>query len=186
MLKGNITGIGILILMLISSLTFSSDKGSENKFILQSNSFRNNAVISAKFARNTIKGGKNISPQLTWKNFPKETKSFALICIDIHKVAHRWIHWMVINIPSEVTSLPENASLKKFPDAAVELNNSFGNKGWGGPQPPKGTGYHKYIFIIYALNVKEIASRPQTEKEFSKAIKGKILAHAMISCRFKQ
>ena len=185
MRKGNITGIAIFAIILVSSFAFSSDKGSKKDFILQSDSFRNNAVLSAKFAKETIKGGENISPQLTWKKFPKETKSFALICIDIHKIAHRWIHWMVINIPPDVTSLPENASLKKFPDGAVELKNSFGNKGWGGPQPPKGTGYHKYIFIIYALNVKEISPQPQTEKEFSKAIKDKILAHAMISCRFK-
>ena len=186
MQKRNITELAIFTMMLISSFTFSSDKESGKSFIMQSASFRNNTVISAKFARETIKGGENISPQLTWKNFPKKTKSFALICIDTHKVAHRWIHWMVINIPSDVTSLPENASLKKFPNGAVELKNSFGNKGWSGPQPPKGTGYHRYIFIIYALNVKEISSRPQNEKEFIKAIKGKILAHTMISCRFKQ
>ena len=62
-----------------------------------------------------------------------------------------WIHWAVINIPAFTDHLDEGAS-SKLTSPALELVNSFGFKGWGGPQPPKNTGNHEYKFIIYALN----------------------------------
>ena len=154
-------------------------------FTLASSSFRNSGRIPAKFAKNAIPGGRNISPELHWKNPPAGTKSFALICIDMNPVARRWIHWMVINIPPEANSIPENASGKrKMPGESLELRNSFGDNGWGGPQPPKGTGIHKYLFFLFALDTEKISSSPANEKEFISALKGRILAKAVISGNF--
>ena len=55
-------------------------------------------------------GGKNISVPLSWKNVPPGTKSFALSMVDPHPVAQNWVHWLVINIPANATSLEEGAS----------------------------------------------------------------------------
>jgi len=87
-------------------------------------------------------GGKNISIPLSWKNAPPGTKSFALSIIDPHPVAQNWVHWFVINIPASTAFLSEGASRKNMPGGAVELKNSFGETGYGGPQPPKGSGEH--------------------------------------------
>ena len=101
-------------------------------------------------------GGKNISVPLSWKNAPSGTKSFALSMVDPHPVAQNWVHWLVINIPARAASLEEGASGKKMPPGSVELKNSFGDIGYGGPQPPKGTGDHPYVFTLYALNVEKL------------------------------
>jgi Raf kinase inhibitor-like YbhB/YbcL family protein len=127
-------------------------------------------------------GGKNISIPLSWKNAPAGTKSFALSIVDPHPVAQNWVHWLVINIPKEVNSIGEEASKKKMPQGSVELKNSFGDIGYGGPQPPKGTGDHPYVVTLYALNVEKLELGVNTSLPgFKKAIEGKVIELASIT-----
>jgi hypothetical protein len=130
-------------------------------------------------------GGKNVSLPLSWSDVPSGTKSFALSMVDPHPVARNWVHWLVINLPPEVSSLPEGASGKKMPAAAQELNSSFGDPGYGGPQPPKGTGDHPYVVTVYALNMARLdLGRATTLAAFQKALEGKVLASASITGYF--
>jgi Raf kinase inhibitor-like YbhB/YbcL family protein len=132
-------------------------------------------------------GGKNISIPLTWKNVPAGTKSFALSIVDPHPVAQNWVHWLVINIPKDVTSIEEGASRKKMPPGSVELKNSFGDMGYGGPQPPKGTGDHPYVVTLYALNAEKIELGVNTSlSTFKKAIEGKVIESASITGMYGQ
>ena len=127
-------------------------------------------------------GGKNVSVPLGWTNPPAETKSFALSIVDPHPVAKNWVHWLVINIPAQTTSLREGASKKTMPPGAVELKNSFGDVGYGGPQPPSGTGEHPYVVTLYALSVEKLALDVNTNlAAFKKALEGKVLAAAEIT-----
>jgi Raf kinase inhibitor-like YbhB/YbcL family protein len=127
-------------------------------------------------------GGKNISVPVAWKNIPAGTKSFALSMVDPHPVAQNWVHWLVIHIPKEVTAIEEGASRNKMPLGSVELKNSFGDIGYGGPQPPKGTGDHPYVATIYALNVEklELGMSPSLSA-FKKATEGKVIESASIT-----
>ena len=130
-------------------------------------------------------GGKNISVPLSWKNIPSGTKSFAVSMVDPHPVAQNWVHWLVINIPANVTFLEEGASRKKMPQRSMELKNSFGDIGYGGPQPPKGTGDHPYVVTLYALNVEKLNLGAGTLlSTFKKALEGKILASAIITGKY--
>ena len=130
-------------------------------------------------------GGKNISVPLSWKNTPSGTKSFALSMVDPHPVAQNWVHWLVINIPASATLLEEGASRKKMPQGSMELKNSFGDIGYGGPQPPKGTGDHPYVFPLYALNVERLDLGTNTSlSSFNKALEGKIIGSAMITGKY--
>ena len=130
-------------------------------------------------------GGKNISVPLSWKNAPPGTKSFALSMVDPHPVAQNWVHWLVINIPANVTSIDEEASRKKMPTGLVELKNSFGDIGYGGPQPPKGTGDHPYVFTLYALRVEKLDLGANTSlSTFKKALEGKILESATLTGKY--
>ena len=130
-------------------------------------------------------GGKNTSIPLTWKNVPAGTKSFCLSIVDPHPVAQNWLHWLIINIPPQVTSLEEGASKKKMPKGAVELKNSFGDVGYGGPQPPKGTGDHPYVVTLYALNVEKLDLGISTSlAAFKKAIEGKVIGSASITGKY--
>lgn len=130
-------------------------------------------------------GGKNVSVPLSWKNAPPGTKSFALSMVDPHPVAQNWVHWLVINIPAHVTFLEEGASRKKMPQGSMELKNSFGDIGYGGPQPPKGTGDHPYVFTLHALNVEKLDLGANTSlSTFKKALEGKILGSATITGKY--
>ena len=130
-------------------------------------------------------GGKNISVPLSWKSVPSGIKSFTLLMVDPHPVAQNWVHWLVINIPANVTSLEEGASRKKMPRESIELKNSFGDVGYGGPQPPKGTGDHPYVFTLYALSVEKLDLGADTSlSAFKKALEGKILGSATITGKY--
>jgi Raf kinase inhibitor-like YbhB/YbcL family protein len=132
-------------------------------------------------------GGKNLSIPLSWKNAPPGTRSFALSIIDPHPVAQNWVHWFVINIPASTAFLPEGASRKNMPGGAVELKNSFGETGYGGPQPPKGSGEHPYVVTLYALTVEKVdLGSSASLSAFKKALEGKVIQSATITGKYEQ
>jgi Raf kinase inhibitor-like YbhB/YbcL family protein len=127
-------------------------------------------------------GGKNLSLPLAWQDAPAGTKSFALSIVDPHPVAKNWVHWLVINLPSQTNGLAEGASRKAMPAEAAELRNSFGDSGYGGPQPPPGTGDHPYVVTLYALSADRIELPTNTSlTAFQKALEGRVLASATIT-----
>lgn len=136
--------------------TAASDGGSAVSLVLTSESFDAGDPIPAKHARDGVAGALNISPQLSWRGAPDGTRSFALVMVDRHPIAGEWVHWMVVDLPADVDSLPEGASGADMPEGAVELRNTFGDVGYGGPQPPPGSGVHEYEIGIYALNVEHL------------------------------
>jgi hypothetical protein len=72
-----------------------------------------------------------------------------------------------------------------MPKGAVELQNSFGRPGYGGPQPPPGSGDHPYVFTLYALNVPKVDLPKNTSlAAFQQALEGKTLATATITGYF--
>jgi Raf kinase inhibitor-like YbhB/YbcL family protein len=149
---------------------------------ISSPAFQEGKPIPTKYAYQGVTGGKNISIPLSWGDVPAETKSFALSIIDPHPVANNWVHWFVVNIPKSVTSLAEGASGKNMPAGSKELYNTYGTLGYGGPEPPKGSGPHPYETILYALNVEKLdLSANITLSAFTKALEGKIIATAKIT-----
>jgi len=148
---------------------------------ISSSAFRDRAKIPVQYVMPGA-GGQNLSVPLTWKNIPPGTRSFALSIVDIHPIAQSWVHWLVINIPSQITVLEEGASGMKMPAGAMELKNSFGDIGYGGPQPPPGTGDHTYVVTIYALNVERLGLGANASlSQFKKALEGKVIGSASIT-----
>lgn len=97
--------------------------------------------------------GGNQSPDLEWSGAPKETKTFAVTVYDPDApTGSGWWHWVLYNIPANVTSLEAGigATKKALPAGAKEGRTDFGKAGYGGPCPPPGTP-HRYIFKVYAL-----------------------------------
>ncbi len=172
--------------LLVPVLVLLSVNAFAGKFTLSSRSFSNNGKIPLKYVKGA--NGQNISPQLQWSNAPNGTGSFVITCIDKNPVAQDWVHWMVINIPSQVTNLSQGSSKSNMPVGSRELNNGFGNKGYGGPQPPPSTGVHKYVFTIYAIKPARIKigrnKYSLTERELLKLLRGKILAKATYTGTF--
>jgi len=157
--------------------------GGENMEI-SSSAFKDGEKIPIQYVMPGA-GGKNISIPLAWRNGPAGTKSFSLSIVDPHPVAQNWVHWLVINIPPQATTIEEGASKKKMPKGSVELKNSFGDVGYGGPQPPKGTGDHPYVVTLYALNVEKLDLGANTSlSAFKKAIEGKVIGSASITGKY--
>lgn len=130
-------------------------------------------------------GGRNVSVPLSWSNMPAGTQSFALAMVDPHPIARNWVHWLVIDIPKDVTSISERASGQSMPKGAVELKNSFGDLGYGGPQPPRGSGDHPYVFTLYALSGPKVElGKSAGLAAFKQALEGKTLATATLTGYF--
>ena len=105
------------------------------------------------------KGG-NISPALSWSGAPAGTKSFALTVYDPDApTGSGWWHWVVFNIPTDVTGLAKNAGDPKGPAApkgAIQSRTDFGVPGYGGPCPPPGDPPHHYHFTIFAVDTPKL------------------------------
>jgi Raf kinase inhibitor-like YbhB/YbcL family protein len=170
----------ILVLLWILPVHVSGGAAME----ISSSAFRDGEKIPIQYVMPGA-GGKNVSLPLTWTNIPSGTKSFALSIVDPHPVAQNWVHWLVVNIPPNVTALEEGASRRKMPAGSMELKNSFGDVGYGGPQPPQGTGSHPYVVTLYALNVAIVDLGMNTSlSAFKKAIEGKILGTASTTGKY--
>ncbi|MEA3306088.1 MAG: YbhB/YbcL family Raf kinase inhibitor-like protein, partial [Candidatus Omnitrophota bacterium] len=71
---------------------------------IKSSAFDDGETIPSKY---TCKG-EDISPSLSWDGAPSGTKSFALICDDPDAPFMTWVHWVVYDIPADITGLAEN------------------------------------------------------------------------------
>lgn len=163
-----------------------ADGGTEAPFALTSPAFSDGAPLPAASAMKDA-GGTNASPALAWEGAPEGTKSFALVCIDTHPIAGGWVHWVVVDLPAETTSLPEGASGGSMLPGARELKNGFGEKGWGGPLPPEGSGAHDYVFTLYALDVPTLdVADGATIADVNKALEQHTLAKATLTGTFQR
>jgi Raf kinase inhibitor-like YbhB/YbcL family protein len=136
-------------------------------FKLSSPAFNNKERIPSKYTCS----GSDLSPTLEWADTPQSTKFFALIMDDPDAPNGTWDHWVIYNIPSNITKLPEGKI-----DTVIKLaNNSWGKKSYNGPCPPPGKE-HRYFFKLYALD-DFIELAPDANKhDLLEAINGHILA----------
>ncbi len=123
--------------------------GGKGKFTLTSPAFKNGGKIPQKYGCGPKRNYKKPSIPLKWSNPPKGTKSFVLLFDDLAPIAKKWVHWIVVDIPASVNSLPEGASGKNMPAGSKELKNTWGEVGYGGPCPPDGT--HRYRIRLFAM-----------------------------------
>ena len=101
--------------------------------------------------------GENISPQLSWQNAPKETKSFAITVYDPDApTGSGWWHWVVFDISKDKTMLPSGFGNSESKDAIQSITD-FGKTGFGGACPPVADKAHAYIFTVHALDVETLA-----------------------------
>lgn len=132
-------------------------------FSVSSNSFKDgdylpkDHILSADFGFGCAGG--NSSPHLKWSGAPQGTKSFALTCYDPDApTGSGFWHWLVVNIPANVTELPAGAGSggAKLPASALMTRTDFGKPGYGGPCPPEGDHPHRYLFTIFAVKTEKL------------------------------
>jgi Raf kinase inhibitor-like YbhB/YbcL family protein len=166
--------------------------------------------------------GGNISPHVNWKNSPVGTKSLALVVVDPDAPASGelvnkkgaaipidferadFYHWVVADIPAEISEIKEGASGRGVTaggkkaskkDWGLEGVNSFGLAfaedaemkgdyyGWDGPCPPwNDERVHSYVFHLFALDLPSLGlSGPFTAADVLAKVEGHTLAHASFS-----
>jgi len=145
----------MLVLCLTSTTIYAGD------FALTSPTIKPGAVLSADQVFNGFGcTGDNQSPALKWTPGPMETKSYALTVYDPDApTGSGWWHWIVYNIPADVSELAAGAgdqTGKRLAAGAVQGRNDYGTYAFGGACPPKGDKPHRYIFTLYALKVDKI------------------------------
>ena len=103
-----------------------------------------------------VPGGKDISPELSWSGFPKQTKSFVVSMYDPEApTGSGFWHWIVEDIPATATSLPEGAGAldsTTLPAGAIQLDGDAGTPRYIGGAPPAGSGVHDYYITVTALD----------------------------------
>jgi Raf kinase inhibitor-like YbhB/YbcL family protein len=140
---------------------------------LSSSSFEDGGDIPQKHGKKI----ENVSPALSWSDAPRGTRSFALCVVDRSPVARNYLHWLVLDIPSDVSSLKEGAAGGAMPEGSRE------SKPYAGPFPPSGT--HDYEFSLLALDIDRLEMPKEASLEaFTRAADPHALETARLVGRF--
>ncbi|PIF45378.1 hypothetical protein CLU96_2382 [Chryseobacterium sp. 52] len=152
-------------LILVLSLLFSTVVYGQKTFTLSSKDLGGEATKIQEFNGFGCSGD-NRSPQLSWKNAPEGTKSFAITMYDPDApTGSGFWHWVVFDIPAGTNELATNAGdakLNLLPKGSIQSITDYGIKGFGGPCPPEGHGSHRYIITVYALKTDKLGLSENT------------------------
>jgi Raf kinase inhibitor-like YbhB/YbcL family protein len=145
------------------------------KLIVSSDVFGYGRALSDKYTQN----GEGMSPSLSWRKGPPGTQSYVVLAedggVDRHDPV---VHWVVFDIPSTMTRLPENipASSTKLDSGAMQGLNVRKAAGYLGPKPPAGQT-HPYHFEVFALNTRLNLDPAKADRDaVVSAMKGHVVA----------
>jgi len=175
--------------LLAASLFATASLTQAAGFKLSSPDIKAGGMIAKSFEFNGFGcSGENQSPALKWSGAPKETKAFAVTVYDPDApTGSGWWHWMVINIPADVTELAANAGAvggANLPQGATAARIDYGVAGWGGVCPPQGDKPHRYIFTVHALKDKLTVPPDATAALTGYVINGNSLGKASFSAKY--
>jgi Raf kinase inhibitor-like YbhB/YbcL family protein len=145
--------------------------------VIESSALKHEGAIPREYTCD----GRDISPPLAWRDAPEGTKSFALIVDDPDAPdpaapKRVFVHWVLVDISSDVHALAAGASDRSLPAGAREGKNDMQRTRYGGPCPP--IGRHRYYHKLYALDTTFPDLTSPTKAELLAAIAGHILAQA--------
>ena len=145
------------------------------EFTLESQVFENNTEIPVKYTCD----GANLSPPLKWSGAPVETKTYVLIVFDPDAPRGLFIHWIIYNIPPEISELKEGIPQENIVSEGLQGINDFGYIGYGGPCPPRGSK-HRYVFLLFALDKELELNGGAGLNDVINNMRGHIIAYAKL------
>jgi Raf kinase inhibitor-like YbhB/YbcL family protein len=172
------------LVLTVAMVATMSDARAASYFTVTSTSIADGARIPVRFAADDQKRpcrpgsteicpcpGRNVSPQLAWRNAPEGTRSFAILMYDVDGQAGAGVsHWVAYNIRPTVHELAEG-------DGTIGRNftggsGTRGNANYLGPCPPRGDGPHHYLITVMALDTEPTLAPGLTREAFLTAVKG--------------
>jgi Raf kinase inhibitor-like YbhB/YbcL family protein len=138
-------------------------KAAKQELVVTSSAFRNTEAIPHDY---TCQGTAQ-PPPLAWSYVPNGTRSFAILVEDKDAPKGTFTHWLVTDLPPDVTKVEPGSPLPHEAQIATDYT---------APCPP--SGQHHYIFHVYALD--STLSKPASRAEFLASIRGHVIAQGQV------
>lgn len=130
--------------------------------------------------------GRNLAPELYWRNAPSGTQSYALLVNDMDApLSGGWHHWVVYDIPGAAHELEGHGVLQYTQGSTSWDVNGIPVVGWGGPCPPADGQIHHYIFTLYALSTATLSGDSLTYEQVLSTITPYVLGSTVIIGTFR-
>ncbi len=170
----SVEGGSSLALTVLESPQVSGEPG---PLVLAASAFSDGEQIPLRYSCD----GEDISPSLAWSGVPEGTETLVVIMDDPDAPGGTWDHWVVFNIPAEVKGLEEaQPDTPQLPSGGVHGKNSWGDKAYGGPCPPRGPA-HNYRFFLYAVDVTLELEVGASKKDVLAEIEGHIVGENLLT-----
>jgi Raf kinase inhibitor-like YbhB/YbcL family protein len=158
--------------------------------VVKSPAFANNAVIPPVYSEYEQKA----SIPLSWTAGPSGTKSYVVIMEDPDSKTPPTppvpvVHWVVWNIPAQVTSLREGLAKGDRLQDPKDLRQGPGTSGivgYYGPRPPAGDPPHHYHLQLFALDTDLALPGGADRDKVLTALAGHVLAKGELVGTFKR
>jgi len=162
----------------------NDDSDWHHRFQLSSTTFTDGGTLPLSMVLGSnyctyISGGGDQSPELSWKNAPRETRSFVVTLFD---VTASFTHWGMYNISRKTTELPEDAGVAGSPYGQQVFNDFFLGAEYDGPCPPNNITpvVHDYVFTVFALDSDlHLASSPPNFPAAAETLYRAMLGHVL-------
>jgi Raf kinase inhibitor-like YbhB/YbcL family protein len=152
-------------------------------FVLQSSAFMDGGDLPSQYSCDGPGGGQ--SPPLNWTGAPASTRAFALVDQDPDAGSTPFTHWVVFNIPANITQfdagLPAGDVL---PNGALQGQNGRRVVGYQGACPPAGSPPHHYTFQLWALNAPLALPIGATIVDLQRALAGTVVGQTQLVALF--
>ena len=138
-----LTTLALFLILFSACATDETDNSGSGSFTLSSSAFTDGGTLPALYTCD----GTSKSPPLSWSGAPDTTTEFALLMTTLPGDGTTKWNWVLYNIPSTTTSLPEGAT-----DVGTFGVTSDGpDLAYSGPCS-QGPGQKDYTFTLYALS----------------------------------
>ena len=172
-------GCFLMGMILVTCPISGQAEGALGKIDVRSSAFGEGDRIPSDFTCD----GADMSPPIEWSGVPAKARSLAVIVEDPDAPAGNWTHWLVYDLPPDLTQLPAGISSgEKLPVAGSQGRTDFGKTGYRGPCPPKGE--HRYFFRVYALDAIFRLKPGVSRQELSQAMQGHVLAEGALMGKY--
>lgn len=128
-----------------------------------------------------------LSPPLTIGSMEENSKSIAIIMVDLDTPIGAINHWVMWNIPAQTHEIPQGipkGEKVEILGSAQQGKNMMRKISYMGPKPPWGT--HRYLFRVYVLDTVLDIKAGTNQKKLEKAMDDHILQYGELMGTYKR